>query len=108
VLRTEHNLGVLILYLLLAHGLCSSDDGLWILQIMCYDLEIHAGTTTGCLSLVFLPLACIRSFLRSHWRNGLMVFEVAELDEAAMICHANSKKKGYLLILNVSNFYEVP
>jgi hypothetical protein len=36
-----------------------------------------------------------------------MVFEVAELDEAAMICHTNSKMKGYLLVLNVSNCYEV-
>jgi hypothetical protein len=32
VLRTEHNLGVLILYLLSAYGLCSSNDGPWILQ----------------------------------------------------------------------------
>jgi hypothetical protein len=39
---------------------------------------------------------------------GSMVFEVAELDGAAMICHANSKRKGYLLISNVSNCYEVP
>jgi hypothetical protein len=37
-----------------------------------------------------------------------MVFEVAKLDEAVMICLANSKRKGYLLVLNVSNFYEVP
>jgi hypothetical protein len=36
-----------------------------------------------------------------------MVFEVAELDGAAMICHTNSKIKGYLLVLNVSNFYKV-
>jgi hypothetical protein len=36
-----------------------------------------------------------------------MVFEVAELDEATMICHTNSKIKGYLLVLNVSNCYEV-
>jgi hypothetical protein len=36
-----------------------------------------------------------------------MVFEVVELDKAAMICHANSKKKCYLLVLNVSNCYEV-
>jgi hypothetical protein len=36
-----------------------------------------------------------------------MVFEVAELDEASMICHTNSKMKGYLLVFNVSNFYEV-
>jgi hypothetical protein len=35
VLRTKHNLGVLILYLLFARGLCSSDDGSWILQNMC-------------------------------------------------------------------------
>jgi hypothetical protein len=37
-----------------------------------------------------------------------MVFKVAELDGATMICHANSKKKGYLLVLNISNWYEVP
>jgi hypothetical protein len=36
------------------------------------------------------------------------MFEVAKLDEAAMICHANSKRKVYLLVLNVSNCYEVP
>jgi hypothetical protein len=36
-----------------------------------------------------------------------MMFEVAELDEAAIICHTNSKIKGYLLVLNVSNCYEV-
>jgi hypothetical protein len=36
-----------------------------------------------------------------------MVFEVAELDGTAMICHTNSKMKGYLLVLNVSNFYDV-
>jgi hypothetical protein len=27
-----------------------------------------------------------------------MVFEVVELDGAAKICHANSKRKGYLLV----------
>ena len=32
-----------------------------------------------------------------------MVFEVDELDGATMICHTNSKMKGYLLVLNVSN-----
>jgi hypothetical protein len=37
-----------------------------------------------------------------------MVFEVAELDGAAMICHANNKKKDYLLVSNISNCYEVP
>jgi hypothetical protein len=36
-----------------------------------------------------------------------MVFEIAELDVATMICHTNSKMKGYLLVLNVSNCYEV-
>jgi hypothetical protein len=36
-----------------------------------------------------------------------MVFEVAELDGATMICHTNSKMKGYLFVLNVSNCYEV-
>jgi hypothetical protein len=36
-----------------------------------------------------------------------IVFEVAELDGATMICYTNSKMKGYLLVLNVSNFYEV-
>jgi hypothetical protein len=34
-------------------------------------------------------------------------FEVAELDGATMICHTNSKRKCYLLVLNVSNCYEV-
>jgi hypothetical protein len=36
-----------------------------------------------------------------------MVFKVAELDGATMIYHTNSKIKGYLLVLNVSNYYEV-
>jgi hypothetical protein len=36
-----------------------------------------------------------------------MMFEVAELDGAIMICHTNSKIKGYLLVVNVSNCYEV-
>jgi hypothetical protein len=36
-----------------------------------------------------------------------MVFQVAELDGATMICHTNTKIKGYLLVLNVSNCYEV-
>jgi hypothetical protein len=36
-----------------------------------------------------------------------MVFEIAELNGAAMICHTNSKMKGYLLVLNVSYCYEV-
>jgi hypothetical protein len=36
-----------------------------------------------------------------------MVFEFAELDVGTMICHTNSKLKGYLLVLNVSNCYKV-
>jgi hypothetical protein len=36
-----------------------------------------------------------------------MVFEVAELDGAIMVCHTNSKMKGYLFVLNISNCYEV-
>jgi hypothetical protein len=36
-----------------------------------------------------------------------IVFEVAELDGAAMICHTNSKMKGYLLVLNFNNCYKV-
>jgi hypothetical protein len=36
-----------------------------------------------------------------------MVFEVAELDGSTIICHTNSKMKGYMLVLNVSNCYEV-
>jgi hypothetical protein len=36
-----------------------------------------------------------------------MVFEIAELDGATMICHTNSKMNGYLLVLNINNYYEV-
>jgi hypothetical protein len=36
-----------------------------------------------------------------------MVFEDVELDVTTMICHTNSKMKDYLLVLNVSNCYEV-
>jgi hypothetical protein len=36
-----------------------------------------------------------------------MVFEVTELNGAKTICHSNNKMKGYLLVLNVSNCYEV-
>jgi hypothetical protein len=36
-----------------------------------------------------------------------MVFEVAKLDGAIVICHTNNKMKGYLLVLNVSNCYKV-
>jgi hypothetical protein len=36
-----------------------------------------------------------------------VVFKVPELDGATMICHTNSKMKDYLLVLNVSNCYEV-
>jgi hypothetical protein len=56
---------------------------------------------------MFLALASIRSFLRPHWRNGLHGVWVAELDGETMICHTNSKMKSYLLVLNISNCYEV-
>jgi hypothetical protein len=36
-----------------------------------------------------------------------IVFEVVELDGETMICHTNSKMKGYLFVLNVSKHYEV-
>jgi hypothetical protein len=36
------------------------------------------------------------------------VFEVTELDGAAIICHANNKRIDYLLVLNVSNCYDLP
>jgi hypothetical protein len=36
-----------------------------------------------------------------------IVLEVAELDRATMICHTNNKMEGYLLVLNVSNCYEL-
>jgi hypothetical protein len=36
-----------------------------------------------------------------------MVFEVDELDGTTMIYHTNSKMTGYLLVLNVSDCYEV-
>jgi hypothetical protein len=35
------------------------------------------------------------------------MFEVAGLDGATMICQTNSKIKYYLLVLNISNCYEV-
>jgi hypothetical protein len=37
-----------------------------------------------------------------------MMIEVAELDEEAMICYANNKRKCYLLVLNTSNCYKLP
>jgi translation initiation factor IF-1 len=36
-----------------------------------------------------------------------MMFDVAVLDGATMICHTNNKMKDYLFVLNVSNCYEV-
>jgi hypothetical protein len=39
--------------------------------------------------------------------NDSIVFEVVGLDGATMICHTNSKMKGYLLVLNVINCYKV-
>jgi hypothetical protein len=44
----------------------------------------------------FLALAIIKSFLEHIVAMNSMVFEVVELDGATMICHTNSKLKGYL------------
>jgi hypothetical protein len=52
-------------------------------------------------------LQALGHFLDHFGAMDYMVFEVAESDGAAMICHTNSKLKGYLLVLNVSNCYEV-
>jgi hypothetical protein len=52
-------------------------------------------------------LQALGRFLDHIGAMDYMVFEVVELDEATMICHTNSKIKGYLLVLNVSNCYEV-
>jgi hypothetical protein len=38
---------------------------------------------------------------------GAMDSMVFEVDGATMICHTNSRMKCYLLVLNVSNCYEV-
>jgi hypothetical protein len=54
-----------------------------------------------------LLLQAVGRFWDDMGAMDYMVFEVAELDGAAMICHTNSKMKGYLLVLNVSNCYEV-
>jgi hypothetical protein len=70
---------------------------------------------TSTTSRGYSPSTTRRSWLLQalgRFRNHIeamdsMVFEVAELDEATMICHTNSKMKGYLLVLNVSSCYEV-
>jgi hypothetical protein len=55
----------------------------------------------------FLFLQALDRFWDHIGAMDLMVFEVAELDGATMIFHTNNKMKGYLLVLNVSNCYEV-
>ena len=55
----------------------------------------------------FWLLQALGRFLDHIGAMDYMAFEVAELDRAAMICHTNNKMKGYLLVLNVSNYYEV-
>jgi hypothetical protein len=71
-------------------------------------LEIHAGTTTGCSPCVFD--SCMHYVVSKTILAQIdsMVFEIAELDGVVMICHANIKRKCYLLVLNISNCYEVP
>jgi hypothetical protein len=55
----------------------------------------------------FLLLQALGRFWDHIGAMDSVVFEVAELDGAIMICHTNSKMKDYLLVLNVSNCYEV-
>jgi hypothetical protein len=52
-------------------------------------------------------LQALGRFLDHIGTMDSMVFEVAELDRTTMIYHTNSKMKDYLLVLNVSNCYEV-
>jgi hypothetical protein len=53
--------------------------------------------------------SCLLQVLGRFWDHigamDSMVFEVARLDGATIICQTNSKIKGYLLVLNISNCY---
>jgi hypothetical protein len=62
----------------------------------------------GARPLCFWLLHALGRFWDHIGAIDSMVFEFAELDGAAMVCHANSKRKGILLVLIVSNCYEVP
>jgi hypothetical protein len=71
----------------------------------------RTNTTDQGYSSSTAPRSWLLQALGRFWDHiGAMysiVFEVAELDGATMICYTNSKMKGYLLVLNVSNCYEV-
>jgi hypothetical protein len=70
----------------------------------------RASTTDRGYSPGTTKLSWLLQALGRFWDHiGAMdsVFEIAELDGGTMICHTNSKMKGYLLVLNVSNCYEV-
>ena len=55
----------------------------------------------------FWLLQALGRFLDHIGAMDSMIFEVAELNGAIIICHTNSKMKDYLLVLNISNCYEV-
>jgi hypothetical protein len=61
----------------------------------------------GARPLCYWLLHALGRFWDHNGAMDSMVFEVAELDGAAIICHANSKRED-LLVLNISNCYEVP
>jgi hypothetical protein len=68
------------------------------------------GVTSWELGVLRVPLIMVPDSFWDHTdAMDSMVFEVAELDGATMMWqrHTNSKMKGYLLVLNVSNCYEV-
>jgi hypothetical protein len=84
---------------MMAHGSCKICVRIW---------RSMLGFAKHVCPLCSWLLHALGRFLDHVGAMDSMVFEVAKLDEAAMICHANSKRKGYLLVLNVSNCYEVP
>jgi hypothetical protein len=71
----------------------------------------RANTTGWSYSLSTTRCSWLLQALGRFWDHidamDFMVFEVAELNGATMICQTNSKMKCYLLILNVINCYEV-
>jgi hypothetical protein len=108
VLWTEHNLGVLILYLVSSRGLCSSDDGSWSRKICVRIWRSMRALPQSARPMCYLLLHALGCFQDHIGAMDSMVFEATKLDEAAIIFHSNSKKKGYLLVLNIGNCQEVP
>jgi hypothetical protein len=74
-------------------------------------VSFQTSTTVRGYSLSTTRRSWLLQVLGRFWDHigvtNYVVFEVAELDGATMICHTNSKMKDYLLVLNVSNCYEV-